>query len=1121
MGQTDRQAGKPIDERADKRSGTQTDKDKSLILDSLEKNSLFKRIQRLVFSYTRNEELPLKARMLNMVFVVGLVLSVLCMFLQIALGASPLLVALVIFVSALILSLMYFCNRYNLFAISTWITIITITDVVFPLVFFFLGGVNSAMAAYFVLSTVLIFFLLRGRNLLIMLAIHFVLVTTLYILAYIYPGIAPPLAPMELLLNQIFGFIFVGSSAGMMIKLMSNLYQREQELSNKANSLLSVINKIAGRLLSSDSATLDEDLHSAMGTLASVLDIDRMYVWKNSLVNGKLAYIQEYEWLADEDFDAMSVRNKTGFTYIDTMPDWERIFERGEVVNGPVAHLSEVERERLEPYGIRSIAVIPVTIQDRFWGFVSLDDLHREHSFTDEEIRLLRSGALIFASAVERALAGQLLAERLRQQELMSDISQSFISNRPMIELIHNSLHVIGEFLNAQRVLVITTDTDSGISTPTYAWLSDETWKLGEGRSALGEGQSVFGEGQSVFSEVISATFPSKAPDSGYVPPLYCDDVLTSEHGRYEVFNQIGLCAFIWAPLYVEGEFWGMISVDDCTQRREWSESDIQLVNTFSSAFAGAISRLIMDEERSEALEQAIKASQAKSDFLSNMSHEMRTPMNAIIGMTTIGKHAHDIRRKDEAFGKISDASSHLLGVINDILDMSKIEANKLELNFVNFNFEAMLQKVVNVIGYRFEENKQSFHVSIDPGIPQILVGDDQLLSQVITNLLVNANKFTPAGGTINLGAECLGFQGDTYTVKVKVSDTGIGINSEQKSRLFNLFEQAESGISRKYGGTGLGLAISKRIVELMGGDIEVVSEPGRGSTFSFAIQLKRGEDSGHEFESRIERSGVRILAVVCQPEDLAFFDNFSKRFDMNITMVASGEEALEHLKSNESFDIYFLDWRLPGMDGIKLAQRIRTTSDTNEIILMAAEMDLARIESSAIKAGVGRCLAKPLFPSAILEAISESLGIDRLITDAKVSSLSEPTDDFSGKQVLVVEDIEVNREIVSALLEPTKIKIAMAENGLIALQMFENDPHLYDIILMDVQMPQMDGLEATRRIRAFENPWARQVPIIAMTANVFRDDVAECLASGMNGHVGKPVNLDELLLSLRTNLKL
>jgi signal transduction histidine kinase/CheY-like chemotaxis protein len=594
-------------------------------------------------------------------------------------------------------------------------------------------------------------------------------------------------------------------------------------------------------------------------------------------------------------------------------------------------------------------------------------------------------------------------SRRFKQQALMARLARSLITTNDTAELINKALKITGEFLKVSRIVVGIAETGSNVSRAAYAWTSSNKFKTTPTKEGL--------------NDIITKSFPPEQPADGNIPIIYSNDI--SKDPRYALMVLMGVKSFVMAPLYVDGQFWAVLVVEECLKIRSWSESDRQLVSTVSSVIAEEAIRGLREKERNIALEQAKQASQAKTSFLANMSHEMRTPLNAIIGMAAIGKAAGDIDRKERCLEKIAEASNHLLTLINDILDMSKIEANKFDLSPADFSFSRMIQKALTVINFRVEEKNQKLAVKIDGAIPDGLYGDDQRLSQVIVNLLSNAVKFTPEQGSITLEAslEAEGLiaveegeasgEEDRRLIRISVSDSGIGINAEQQSRLFSSFVQADSSTSRKYGGTGLGLAISKNIVELMGGLIWVESEPGKGSVFTFTVPLRKSAGpAGEAAELVFPGSGPAGEAGKIQAE--------------------------------------------PGEPG----------------------------ESPAVY-----------------------------------------QDDFSGRRILLAEDVELNREIVLALLEPTRISVECAENGSLAVRIFNASPEAFDMIFMDIQMPEMDGYEATRAIRASMAPNARTIPIIAMTANVFKEDVEKCLEAGMNSHIGKPLNFEEVLGQLRKYL--
>jgi CheY-like chemotaxis protein len=430
-----------------------------------------------------------------------------------------------------------------------------------------------------------------------------------------------------------------------------------------------------------------------------------------------------------------------------------------------------------------------------------------------------------------------------------------------------------------------------------------------------------------------------------------------------------------------------------------------------------------------------------------------------------------------------------------------------------------MLQNVVNVTNFRIDEKNLKFTVHIDKAIPDTLIADSQRLAQVVTNLLSNAVKFTPEHGSIHLSTSILSESNGICVINITVTDTGIGINQEQQSRLFQSFQQAESSTSRKYGGTGLGLSISKKIVEMMGGEIWVQSELDKGSTFAFTIQAKCGSKKKHALlDSDINLEKLRILAVDDDPDVLTFFTRLMQEFGISCDTALSGEDALLLTEQNGAYSIYFINWKMPGLDGIELTRELRkkTSVPGKSIVIMISAAEWNVIEDEAKKTGIDKFLSKPLFPSTIADVIVECIGDSN-----KGASKSQSATDiyFEGNCILLVEDVEINREIVIAMLEQSLVAIDCAETGAEAVKKFSENHDVYDLILMDIQMPGVDGYEATRRIRSLDIPKARIIPIIALTANVFKEDIEKCLSAGMNDHLGKPIDVGELLDKLKLYL--
>ena len=517
----------------------------------------------------------------------------------------------------------------------------------------------------------------------------------------------------------------------------------------------------------------------------------------------------------------------------------------------------------------------------------------------------------------------------------------------------------------------------------------------------------------------------------------------------------------------------------------------------------------------SDALATDEQANRAKTAFLSNMSHEIRTPMNAIIGLDSLALRNESLDGDTRDYlGKIGASARHLLGLINDILDMTRIESGRIVLRKEEFSFRSMLEQINTMVTAQCSEKGLHYECNMIGGVSDYYIGDDMKLKQVLINILSNAIKFTDAPGNVTLTVERTKTFEDQSSIRFVIKDTGIGMDPSFIPKIFDSFSQEDSSRSNKYGSTGLGMAITKSIVELMNGTIEVESEKGVGSQFTVVVTLKNAAHKG-KTASYIHISDMRVLIV--DDEEIAaeharlVLDEVGIKADTS----RSGAEALQMLEvqhtKHEPYNLVLLDWKMPEMDGIEVTRQIRKnySKETTVIILTAFNWD--EILDEALHAGVDGFLAKPLFATNVIDEF------ERIARKNNMSFYQErQRADLKGRHILLAEDILINAEIMMEILKMKETVIDHAENGRVALEKFaESSQGYYDAVLMDVRMPEMDGLEATAAIRALSRPDAATVPIIAMTANAFDEDVQRSLQVGMNAHLSKPVEPDHLFQTL------
>ena len=524
----------------------------------------------------------------------------------------------------------------------------------------------------------------------------------------------------------------------------------------------------------------------------------------------------------------------------------------------------------------------------------------------------------------------------------------------------------------------------------------------------------------------------------------------------------------------------------------------------------------------SDALKTAEEASRAKTAFLSSMSHEIRTPMNAIIGLDNLALNEPNLSDNTRNFlEKIGTSAKHLLSLINDILDMSRIESGRMIIRNEEFSFSKLLEQINTIFSGQCKEKNLIYNCHVVGEIGDYFIGDNVKLRQILINILGNAVKFTPKGGTVDLIVKRTALFDGKSTIQFSIKDSGIGISKEFLPKIFDAFSQEDATTTNRYGSTGLGLAITKNIVDMMNGKISVDSEKGIGTTFTLVVTLpeveKKPDEESSEIEVRPQDMNVLVIdddPIACDHAKLVL-----EKAGISVETALSGKEALEMIKLRHArrnpYNLMIIDWQMPEMNGLEVTRQIRSIIGDETAIIILTAYNWDDVMEQAISAGVDSFIAKPLFSGNLIEEFKATLKRKSAVLSKKKKA------ELKGRRVLLAEDMQVNAEIMTMVLQMKEMEVELAENGKIAVEMFEKSKeNYYDAILMDVRMPEMDGLEATQTIRKMSRADAKTVPIIALTANAFDEDVQRSLQAGMNAHLSKPVEPEVLFKTLETMIK-
>lgn len=868
---------------------------------------------------------------------------------------------------------------------------------------------------------------------------------------------------------------------------LQDLRKAEQAFQTR-DTLLTALNSVASDLLLIEHENFAESIWDVLAVLGKSVNVHRVTIWKNFEKNGKLHCTQIQEWNDGVELQH-GLKHTVDICYEDTIPTWEKILRDDNYVNAMVKDLIPVERAQMEKQGIVSALIFPIFIKNTFWGFVGYDDCVNERIFGEIEVNTMKSGGMMIASAIFRSeMTYSLVEERNESQyELeynnkmlgtLGEVANKLLSGKAegLTETLLDVMEIIGKEINGDRVYIMKNhfgDDEKFYTTQLFEWsphVEPQQWSVLTTNVALDD-----------FLPNWEESFLKGIPMNALVENL--------PDATKKYLEPQGIISLLLIPIFIQEKFWGFIGCDDCSRERVFSATE-ESIFKICGFMSMVITETVQNEMSLQLLaekEEAEMNAQLKSTFLVNMSHEIRTPMNAILGMTELIMHEKTSDTVMSYTNDIYTACQGLLGIINDILDISKIESNKLRINSFVYQISSLLMDVITVFKQNMGKKDIDFVVKIDPNIPFELYGDEARIKQVLVNLLSNAMKFTKQGQvvlTVN------GFsENGVCKLFFSVKDTGIGIKEEDMQKIFVKFQQVDTKKNHNIEGTGLGLPISKQLVEMMGGTIRVDSDYGSGSTFSVSIEQKIANDipiakiqSGEQYD------------ILIYEDRAAYLDSLVYALDSlhcEYVICDTSSDIIKSLEENNKCDYIFVSSNYYHL----VKEVVCSEYPDIELISISGDITPSQPGDDAI------AISMPIHCLQIANIFNNE-------SHEKQHNLH--TADFKAPEarILVVDDNVINLKVTSGLLKIYEIQVDTTTSGASAVQMVGNTD--YDIVLMDHMMPEMDGIETTLAIRNLGEKYST-LPIVALTANAVGDVKKMFIANKMDDFLAKPIEMSRL----------